>query len=106
VEELRECQGFQWDAANVDKNWFTHRVFWTECEEVFFNQPLIMAQDKKHSLSEYRYYVLGQTDAGRGLFIVFTLRGSLIRVISARDMSKKERSIYYDAKKESNQEST
>jgi hypothetical protein len=61
---------------------------------------------RKGVLSEHRYYVLGQTDAGRGLFIVFTLRGSLIRVISARDMSKKERSIYYDAKKESNQEST
>lgn len=59
-----------------------------------FNQPLIAAPDVAHSQEEPRFFSLGQTDAGRLLFLVFTLRGTLIRVISARDMSRKERKVY------------
>ena len=61
-----------------------------ECEQAFFNVPLIVADDLVHSTVEPRYYVLGQTDAERRLFIVFTIRKRRIRVISARDMSPKE----------------
>ena len=64
-----------------------------ECEQVFFNQPLIAAEDVRHSDRERRYYVLGRTDAERPLFVVFTLRGTLIRVISARDMNRNERKV-------------
>jgi len=66
----------------------------TECEELFFNRPLIVGEDERHSEREDRFYALGQTDAGRRLFVVFALRARRIRVISARDMSRKERKVY------------
>lgn len=56
----------------------------------------VVADDLAHSAVEPRYYVLGQTDAGRRLFIVFTIRRRRIRIISARDMSPKERRAYRD----------
>ncbi len=93
-ELLAQATGFQWDAGNVEKNWIKHQVSAAECEQVFFNQPLIAAPDLAHSQEEPRYYVLGRTDAGKLLFVVFTLRGTLIRTISAREMSRKERKVY------------
>jgi uncharacterized DUF497 family protein len=93
-DRLAECEGFDWDAANTTKIWERHQVTPTESEEVFFNSPMIVGADERHSASEERLYGLGQTDAGRLLFIVFTIRGRLIRVISARDMSRKERKVY------------
>ena len=87
-------EGFQWDAGNRDKNWNTHRVRTTECEQAFFNRPLVVAEDVQHSQHEERFFALGQTDGGRRLFMVFTIRGTLIRVISARDMNRKERAVY------------
>ncbi len=92
--ELNNLDGFEWGDNNRDKNWLTHRVTVGECEEVFFNLPLLLRSDPAHSFTEIRYYVLGQTNAGRRLFIVFSIRNNKIRVISARDMSKKERMIY------------
>jgi len=97
---LSQCSGFDWDAGNSVKNWDKHQVSGAECEEVFFNKPLIAAPDEKHSGSEPRIYVLGQTDAGRRLFVVVTIRDKLIRVISARDMSKREEKEYDDAQGE------
>lgn len=88
---------FDWDEGNRDKNWLRHQVTTGECEQVFFNQPLLVLPDIRHSQQESRYYALGQTDAGRKLFVVFTVRGSLLRIISARDMSRKERKIYEQA---------
>jgi uncharacterized protein len=92
--DLSAITGFDWDDNNREKNWEKHGVLAGECEEVFFNLPLLLQPDPSHSQKEPRYYVLGQTIAGRRLFIAFTIRGEKIRVISARDMSKKERSIY------------
>ena len=92
--DLSAITGFDWDDNNREKNWGKHGVLAGECEEVFFNLPLLLQPDPSHSQKEPRYYVLGQTIAGRRLFIAFTIRGEKIRVISARDMSKKERSIY------------
>ncbi|MFW5443576.1 MAG: BrnT family toxin [Methylococcaceae bacterium] len=92
--EILTCVGFQWDEGNSEKNWISHQVTKSECEQLFFNQPLLIADDEKHSEIEKRYYALGQTDDGRLLFIVSTIRANLIRVISARDMSKKERGVY------------
>lgn len=93
-ERLAQCEGFEWDAGNSAKIWDRHQVTPGECEELFFNRPLIAGNDEKHSTGEERFYVLGQTDGGRLLFAVFTIRKRLIRVISARDMSRKERRIY------------
>lgn len=92
--DLNSINGFEWDDGNRTKNWIKHQVSTSECEEVFFNLPLLLADDAKHSQQEKRYYVLGQTNAGRTLFISFTIRTNKICVISARDMSRKEREIY------------
>ena len=92
-----QLTGFDWDENNRDKNWERHEVLASECEEVFFNLPLLLQSDDAHSQKEPRYYVLGHTIAGRRLFIAFTVREDKIRVISARDMSKKERKIYEQA---------
>lgn len=98
---LEKCTGFQWDKGNSDKNWKEHRVLKSECEQVFFNKPLVVADDKKHSGIEKRWYLLGMTDSNRYLFIVFTIRKDLIRVISARDMTKRERETYNEEIKKS-----
>ncbi len=95
---LDECTGFEWDDGDSEKNWVTHGVACGEAEEAFFNVPLILAPDRKHSKVEDRYYGLGVTNVGRALFVVFTIRGDLVRVISARDMSREERRIYGQAR--------
>lgn len=93
-DQLLACTGFEWDRGNLDKIWDRHQVTFWEAEEVFLNQPLVLGLDPGHSAAESRCFCLGRTDAGRRLFIVFTLRRRLIRVISARDMTRKERRIY------------
>jgi uncharacterized protein len=95
---LRATEGFQWDEGNREKNWARHQVREGECEEVFFNAPLLVVADVAHSSSETRYYALGVTDEGRRLFVAFTLRDALIRVISARDMNRRERMEYERAR--------
>src|SRR5579863_2012151 len=92
--DLDHLVGFDWDEGNKQKNWDKHQVDYTECEQVFFNKLLLIGEDTEHSLQEQRYYVLGQSDTGRTLFLVFTVRNNKIRIISARDQSKKERIIY------------
>ena len=89
--------GFDWDEGNLDKNWIKHQVTHIECEEVFFNLPLMIEKDIKHSKAESRYYVLGRTHQDRLIFLVFTKREHKIRVISARDANRKERKIYEKA---------
>lgn len=91
-----QVEGFDWDEANARKNETSHDVSQGEIEQVFFNVPLVLAPDIKHSQTEPRFHALGQTAAGRLLHIAFTLRfdGRKIRPISARDMHRKERRIY------------
>ena len=96
-DDLSECSGFQWDAGNSDKNWELHQVTQAECEQVFFNRPILVAPDATHSAHEVRYAALGRTNAGRLLTVIFAIRGTLIRVISARDMSRRERRTYEQA---------
>ena len=85
---------FDWDKGNLDKNLKKHKVYFKEAEEIFFNKPLKVFPDRNHSLREKRFAALGATNRKRKLTIVFTLRGEKIRVISARDQSRKERSEY------------
>jgi hypothetical protein len=93
--DLNKIASFDWDAGSVRKN-EKHGVLMAEAEQVFFNDPLLLIADTKHSHNEQRYHALGKTDEGRTLHITFTLRkaGVKIRVISARDTHKKERTIY------------
>ncbi|MBW2031305.1 MAG: BrnT family toxin [Deltaproteobacteria bacterium] len=86
--------GFQWDRGNIDKNLLKHNVENWECDQICFNKPILVLEDPRHSLSEKRWAAFGKTDAGRLLVVVFTKRGKLLRVISARDMNKKERQFY------------
>ncbi len=88
--------GFQWDAGNARKNADKQGVSQAEAEQVFFHQPLIVADGTRHSEVEPRFHALGITAAGRRLHIAFTLRseGTKLRVISARDMHRKERDRY------------
>src|SRR2546430_15240387 len=89
-------EGFDWDEGNSRKSADKHDVTQTEAEPVFFNEPLLVVEDARHSAREARLHALGGTDAGRLLHITFTLRrdGTLIRVISARSMHRRERQRY------------
>lgn len=96
--DLNKISGFNWDEGNARKN-EKHAVTMAEAEQVFFNAPLLLLEDSAHSQQEPRIHALGKTDEGRALHITLTLRssGTLIRVISARDMHRKERAIYEEA---------
>ena len=94
LERLRACTGFDWDEGNLLKNWERHGVTVAECEQVFFNRPLLARPDEQHSLTEARFYLLGKADSGRLLFVVCMIREKSIRVISARDQSRKKRRSY------------
>jgi uncharacterized DUF497 family protein len=88
---LDDIEGFEWDEGNSSKNWYGHEVTDAECEELFANRPIIVALDVKHSKGgEARHTALGQTNKGRWLFAAFTVRNSLIRVITCRYMNGRE----------------
>ncbi|MFU8780912.1 MAG: BrnT family toxin [Kiritimatiellia bacterium] len=93
LTDYPEFEGFDWDDGNRDKN-LKHAVRSLECEQVFFNEPLIILDDPKHSVAEKRFAAFGQTDAARRLVIIYTLRRKRLRVISARDMNRRERAFY------------
>jgi uncharacterized DUF497 family protein len=94
--DLARVEGFDWNAGNDRKSDEKHGVTRAEAEQVFFDEKLLVLADSRHSLHEPRYHALGRTGDGRQLHVTFTLRGEerLIRVISARDMHRKERSRY------------
>lgn len=94
VKLLKQCRGFQWDKGNQDKNKEKHNVVNSEAEQVFFNQPLFVFDDEVHSKNEKRYGALGQANNGRLLAIFFTIRNNKIRIISARNMSSKDKKVY------------
>lgn len=98
AEILQDCEGFDWDDGNAGKNWHRHRVTDAECEEIFFNLPIVVAAQRRDE-GEERFFALGRTDAGRPLFAAFTIRNRSIRVISARDMTKSEARIYAEKEK-------
>ncbi len=93
-------EGFERDNGNQVKNWLKHKVKAGEVEEIFFNEPILIAHDENHSEKEMRFTALGISNDSRRLFAVFTIRNNRIRIISVRDMSKKERKIYENYQKE------
>lgn len=97
--DWRKIEGFEWDAGNERKSVDKHGVSQAEAEQMFFNEPLFVLADDKHSNDELRLHALGRTDSGRLLQVSFTLRegDTRIRVISARAMSRKEREFYEQA---------
>ena len=91
-----EVEAFDWDAGNTEKSQAKHAVSWVEAEQLFFNRPIVVAEAYS-SQDERRHFALGRTNAGRHLTVVFTIRGSRLRVISARPMSRRERRAYAKA---------
>jgi len=91
---LNEITGFEWDSGNQRKSLDKHGVNQSEAEQVFFNVPILLLNDKKHSEKEPRFHALGKSDTGRLLHITFTIRANKLRVISARDMHRKEKKVY------------
>lgn len=96
---LPEPIEFEWDQGNLDKNWIKHKVTNQEAEQIFKNSPKFIFRDASHSTLERRYMIWGVTNDKRKLSVFFTMRKKFVRIISARDMSKKER-IAYENKKE------
>jgi len=99
-DRLARCTGFDWDEGNAPKLPARHGVAVAECEQVFFNEPLLVVEDAVHSVVEPRWAAWGRTAEGRALAVVFTLRGERIRPLSARDMNRKERNRYAKAEAE------
>ena len=95
--DLEDVFAFDWDDGNLYKNENKHGVTWQEIEEVFFNKPLLLLEDTKHSTYEMRCVVYGKSDSGKRLTLIFTKRENKIRVISARVMNKKEKAYYEKA---------
>ncbi|HEC30416.1 MAG TPA: BrnT family toxin [Candidatus Yonathbacteria bacterium] len=92
--DFSNISGFSWDKGNSGKNLLKHGVTDIECEEVFFNTLLLLSKDEKHSQKESRFHIIGKTNEKKHLFIVFTIRNTKIRIISARNMHKKEVTFY------------
>lgn len=97
VRLFKKLVGFVWDDANRNKNWNKHKVSFKECEEAFTDGGKKLFNDPAHSAKEKRYLLFGKTKQLRLITIAFTIRSSYIRVVSARDMSRKERIIYEKA---------
>jgi uncharacterized protein len=85
--DVTEVVGFDWDVGNINKSWRKNQVTSVECEEVFFNGPYGVFDDRSESLCDWRYYVLGLTDRARPLFLVCAIRANRLRVVSARAMN-------------------
>lgn len=88
--DLSKIEGFEWDEGNLE-HIKKHKVNYRECEQVFFNKPLLIREDEKHSELEKRFHALGITDKKRFIFVTFTVRKNKIRSISARNQNRKER---------------
>lgn len=92
--DITKIDGFECDHGNVEKSLTKHSIYFKEAEQAFFNSPLIIKDDKKHSSHEARYHCLGQSDEKKLFFISFTIRENKIRIISARQQHRKERANY------------
>lgn len=95
MKTLTKPLKFDWDKGNEKKNWEKHKVSQKESEEIFFDKYKLIYKDILHSETEERHVAIGETKTKRVLFIIFTLRKRKIRIISARDMGKAKKSIYY-----------
>lgn len=96
---LPKILAFEWDEGNLDKSYEKHGISAKETEEVFVSEELFVLLDKKHSQTEKRHIALGKTQEGKRLFVIFTLGGKKVRIISVRKMHKKEVEKYEKAKK-------
>ncbi len=94
IRRYKESIEFIWDKGNIDKNWEKHKVANRKCEEIFYDRKKKISKDALHSEKENRFILLGKTKRNRLLYLVFTIRSKKIRVISVRDINKKEVPLY------------
>lgn len=92
--DFSKITGFEWDKGNVDKSYQKHGITPNEAEEIFFDEDQLVFEDKKHSLKERRFDIIGKSTKSNILFIAFTIRRNKVRIISARKASFKERKKY------------
>lgn len=90
---------FSWDAAKAARNVEKHGVTFEEAATVFADPDALDLGDLKHSRHERRFIRLGKSFEGRVLVVVYTIRRNKdeeksIRIISARQASRKERRVY------------
>lgn len=110
---LAQATGFQWDADSNAAEGPEFGATRAECEQLFLNEPLVVADDATDhgvegtvpksaacSSPEIRGHALGETDEGRLLFAAFALRDGLVRVTGARPMTRSERQVYTDVRDE------
>ena len=97
--DLSLVVGFDWDAGNARKSVDRHGVTQGDAEAMFFLESLLVVDDPGHGLAEPRFHALGCIPQGLLLQAAFTLRGggTLLRVISVRSMSRRERRIHANA---------
>lgn len=88
--DLSKIEGFDWNKGNLE-HIKKHNVDYKECEQVFFNKPIIVNDDKTHSQKEQRFRIYGRTNKNRRLMVIYIIRENKIRVISSRDQSRQER---------------
>jgi len=98
MSKIQHNLAFDWDKGNIDKNYLKHNISQNEAEQVFLDNKLQVKKDYKHSGTEKRYLGLGVTRADKLLFVAFTYRKELVRIISARIASKNERRLYEEYK--------
>ena len=94
MKTIEKPLGFEWDEGNREKSWIKHKISAQEAQQVFFDEHKIVYKDVPHSVAEDRYIVLGQTESAQILFVVYTLRGEKVRIISARPANRKEVLLY------------
>jgi len=93
LEVFQGVTGFEWDRANT-AHIANHNVLPDEAEEVFSDKDNIVEEDVEHSTVEKRFLIIGKTQEGRLLYQIFTRRGNNLRVISSRDINRKEVALY------------
>ena len=87
-------KGFEWDDDKATRNLRTHDVGFDEAATAFNDPARVELLDESHSDEEPRYAIIGFSNAGRLLFVIFTMRHNVTRLISARKANKKHQSIY------------
>ena len=92
--EFKQPVQYDWDKGNIVKNLLKHGVTTVECEEVFGDDNKVVFADVKHSQREKQHIIIGKTKYSRLLYVVFTIRRKNVRVISARDLNRKEAHYY------------
>ena len=89
--------GFEWDANKANKNVEKHHVSFEEAATVFDDPMFITFIDDEHSIDEERYITIGLSNRGRLLILAHADRQDRIRIISARQATKKEEQFYAKA---------